>query len=215
MMRNARHSSSPTPRDQRITPAAELPFAIPSRPAQRNRAAGMISSRHSRHSCQRVSQSLNNFSKAAAWRSCNLPRPSPPCSRPHLFAQQGVQLETPPLAINHAQQRGMDQPVGRVFRIVFAQFCNLGGQRQPEAFLHADGSGRQQLLFALAAAIRWLCGKARHILQAVASSSRRSLSVPRCKPLAVFSRSRLAPTATAMGSRSTRRRSPAAPRVAA
>ena len=119
------------------------------RRSQRNSAAGMISSRHSRHSCQRVSQSLNKLSNAAAWRSCNLTRPSPPCRARTCSRSRACNWKRRRSRSSHAQQRGMHQPVGCVFRFVFAEFRNLGGQRQPEALLHAHGAGRQQSLLAL------------------------------------------------------------------
>ena len=69
---------------------------------------------------------------------------------PQLFAQQGVQLEALAVAVEDAQQRARTRAFAAAFFASSSdEFRRSGHQRQPEAFLHADGAGGEKLLFAL------------------------------------------------------------------
>src|SRR3974390_1540000 len=56
-----------------------------------------------------------------------------------LLAQQSVELEAAAVAIEDAQQRAAHEGVGGFVGFLFAEFGDLGGEGEPEAFLHAYG----------------------------------------------------------------------------
>jgi hypothetical protein len=98
--------------------------------------AGITSGKHSR---QRPSQSANNLSNAAAWAAW-----SSPSKVPKFLPQQGVQLKTLPVAIQHPQQRCIDKPVARVASFRLRETGDFHCQRKPESLERAESHRIEQ-----------------------------------------------------------------------
>jgi hypothetical protein len=58
---------------------------------------------------------------------------------PQLLPQQGMQLETLPVAIQHSQQRCIDKTVTRIASLLLRETGDLRCQRKPESIVCADG----------------------------------------------------------------------------
>jgi hypothetical protein len=56
----------------------------------------------------------------------------------HLFPQQGVQLETPSVAIQHSQQRRIDKPVARIAPFRLRETGDVHCQRKKESLERTD-----------------------------------------------------------------------------